>query len=206
MVEREHSGIIGRVNWFLRFLSLNTSAHLFIRTSRHFLGAAFFSQCFQVFSLPSTPTVKTSTVRTPPMKPNKVLKNNSSGENISQSLWLIGNKWHILWTPLEVFSLRNWEAVPVLAVSAFYSEMYEKLTCKVRFRQVVENDVLLPPWMGYNKTTWKFPVSWGLRARVVTRPTIRQQKHRTCETGFTHAEHLNIVILNMSEYDEILKI
>ena len=29
--------------------------------------------------------------------------------------------------------------------AAFYSEMYEKLTRKVRFRQVVENDVLLPP-------------------------------------------------------------
>ena len=56
--------------------------------------------------------------------------------------------------------------------------------------------------MGYNETTWKFPVSWGLRARVVTRPTIRQQKHRTCETGFTHTVHLNIVILNMSEYGE----
>ena len=157
MVGREHSGIIGRVNWFLHFLSLNTSAHLFMRTSRHFLGAAFFFSVFsRLFSPIHSNSLKTSTVRTPPMKPNNVLKNNSSGENISQSLRLIGNQWNILWTPLEVFSLRNWEAVLVLAVSAFYSEMYEKLTRKVRFRQVVENDVLLPPWMGYNKTTWKF--------------------------------------------------
>ena len=115
-------------------------------------GCFFFSVFSRLFSPIHSNSLKTSTVRTPPMKPNNVLKNNSSGENISQSLRLIGNQWNILWTPLEVFSLRNWEAVLVLAVSAFYREMYEKLTCKVRFRQVVENDVLLPPWMGYNKT------------------------------------------------------
>ena len=78
------------------------------------------------------------------MKPNKVLKNNSSGD-IFQYLSLIRNRLNKFWTPLKVFSLRNWEAVPFLAVSAFYSEMYERLTCKVRFRQVVENDVLPPP-------------------------------------------------------------
>ena len=51
MVETEHSQRL------IDFLCLNTNAHLFIGTSRHFLGAAFFSQCFHVFSLPSTPAL-----------------------------------------------------------------------------------------------------------------------------------------------------
>ena len=36
------------------------------------------------------------------MKPNKALKNNSSGENFPQSLWLIGNN--------EIFYGHRWKS------------------------------------------------------------------------------------------------
>ena len=35
---------------------------------------------------------------------------------------------------------------------------------------------------------------------------IRQWNRRTCEPGYTHSEHFNIKILNMSEYGKISKI
>ena len=35
---------------------------------------------------------------------------------------------------------------------------------------------------------------------------IRQWNRRTCEPGYTHSEHFNIEILNMSEYSKISKI
>ena len=54
-------------------------------------GCFFFLCVSSLFSAIHSNSLKTSTVRTPPVKPNKVLTNNSSGENISQSLWLIGN-------------------------------------------------------------------------------------------------------------------
>lgn len=104
----------------LLFFAPQLTVYPFYPYLSSFSWGCFF---FWVFSRLSSPirsnSFITRTVTTPPMKPNKVLQNNSPAENISQSLPMIGNRWNSPRTTLKVFSLR----IGKLRQSCLYIEL-----------------------------------------------------------------------------------